>query len=355
MLPDMLLDAQNLHLKGPTSMIFCMIGVLIPFLLEKSALLHCVTGGRNLHDIFDHTNSPIDNEDKKDPNETVPQLNDALTANSHGHSYGAIIEDMRGGSEDKSKPIDEAELTYIQVKTDDGRNVSEKYRIPVRPGCCNRGEGVHFQLKARCINCKTVINTMNESHKSKNCPTIMFPAQSLISIALQPVRGQKQDIVEDLFIRNRKATNVTISHLLLFILSVHSICAGISFGSGNKFGAAIGLFIAIICHKLFAGFALGMSFRQNSVDLRSATAAILTFSSMTPLGVSIGFLASYLTAGQIQLMLSLAFKGIAAGTFIYVSVVEILLEEFEGKDDKMEKLAGFLVGNVAMTLLGYYV
>ena len=44
MLPDQFADAFKLDDVGPTPMVFAMIGVLVPFLLEKSALLHCVTG-----------------------------------------------------------------------------------------------------------------------------------------------------------------------------------------------------------------------------------------------------------------------------------------------------------------------
>uniref|UniRef100_A0A7S0DIS5 Uncharacterized protein n=1 Tax=Amorphochlora amoebiformis TaxID=1561963 RepID=A0A7S0DIS5_9EUKA len=155
-----------------------------------------------------------------------------------------------------------------------------------------------------------------------------------------------------------RGNNVAISHLLLFLLSVHSICAGISFGAIKKVGTAVGLFIAIICHKGFAGFALGMSFRQNSIDVASASCAILMFSSMTPLGAMIGFVTCRIASGDTSLWFSVIFKGIAAGSFIYISLVEILLEEFNGEKkraSKISKLCGFFIGNLAMTVLGYYV
>eukprot|EP00468_Gymnochlora_sp_CCMP2014_P010016 CAMPEP_0167747078 /NCGR_PEP_ID=MMETSP0110_2-20121227/4076_1 /TAXON_ID=629695 /ORGANISM="Gymnochlora sp., Strain CCMP2014" /LENGTH=388 /DNA_ID=CAMNT_0007631929 /DNA_START=104 /DNA_END=1270 /DNA_ORIENTATION=+ len=354
MFPDMLEDARRLHLDEPSPMIAAMVGLLIPFLIEKSALLHCVTGGRDLHDIFDHH-----------PNVIEASTDDACDdKNGHTSSYGSMghhkskrHHENKVAASDKKHLADikEAELTYIQVK-DNGKNEeSDKYRIPVRPGCCNRGDGVHFQLKARCINCKTVINSGNEPHPNKDCPTIMFPSQSLISIALQPVRGQKQDIVEDLLLRHQKGSKATISYLLLFILSVHSVSAGISFGANGKFGTALGLFLAIICHKIFAGFALGMSFRQNSIPFSKAWSAIVLFSSMTPLGAMLGFIAARLAPPVEAIFLTMVFKGIGAGTFIYISLVEILLEEFEGKDDKVSKLAGFMIGTTLMTILGYYI
>mmetsp|Transcript_36879 Transcript_36879/g.71467 ORF Transcript_36879/g.71467 Transcript_36879/m.71467 type:complete len:453 (+) Transcript_36879:112-1470(+) len=390
MLPDMMEDARTLKASGPSPFVIAMLGLLIPFLCEKSAVLHCVTGGRDLHDIFNHSSNHGGQQgtaDKKHPNHSWKknhhhkhhEMHDGgalksphATATSEGAtisiiappSYGSINSspvsrgmDKAGDVDDERKSaVDEADMTYIQVNaTTEGGTRGEKYRIPLQRGCCNRGEGVHFTLKARCINCKTTINSSNEPHPNSHCPTVMFPSQSLMSIALQPVRGQKQDIVEDIFIRHRGGSKTTISYLLVTILSIHSICAGISFGANRSLATAIGLLIAIICHKAFAGFALGMSFRQNDVILSQAMWGILIFSSMTPFGVFIGYTASSLVPGPSSLWLSMVFKGVAAGTFIYIALVEILLEEFESKDDKALKLAGFAGGATAMTILGYYI
>jgi len=416
MLPDQLRDAQKLGVDNVSVMIFGMVGVLIPFLLEKSALLHCVTGGTDLHDIFDvhpfkhgdkkekqskagseklgpNYGSTDDNsaelgivvkaemdksgtrqEDEREDLEQKDRKNDITTLELSGAPLlvsapvGEGAEQNAGlnsqdsaeliiSANDAKTMIEEADTTYIRIRANpNGNTECEKYRIPIQRGCCNRGEGVHFALKARCINCKTVINAENEpEHLDKDCPTIMFPSQSLIGIALQPVRGQKQDIVEDLFIRHSKGSNTTISHLLVIILSVHAMCAGISFGANQKFGTAVGLAIAIVSHKAFAGFALGMSFRQNGVDLKTALSMILLFASMTPLGCGFGYLASHETTPRGALWFSMIFKGVAAGTFIYISMVEILLEEFEGKDDKCLKLGGFLLGNIGMGTLGYFI
>lgn len=147
----------------------------------------------------------------------------------------------------------------------------------------------------------------------------------------------------------------TIPYLLVAILSVHSLSAGISFGTNRNKGSAIGLFIAIMCHKAFAGFALGMSFKQNGISFTNAFWALVLFSSMTPLGIIGGYIASAVVPTIQGLWLSMVFKGVAAGTFIYVSLVEILLEEFEGKNDRTPKFLGFIVGLVAMTVLAYYV
>mmetsp|Transcript_19602 Transcript_19602/g.36900 ORF Transcript_19602/g.36900 Transcript_19602/m.36900 type:complete len:460 (-) Transcript_19602:175-1554(-) len=397
MLPDMMEDARLLNTSGPSPFVVAMLGLLIPFLCEKSAVLHCVTGGRDLHDIFDHGHADRKGQERKadgndakinsmrknhhhkhhemhhkashkSPPSPVPQATSggatisiippASYGSMDGSSSFSLAKSATGGGEEERRKseVDEADMTFIQVNTTTERGITgDKYRIPIQRGCCNRGEGVHFTLKARCINCKTTINSSNEPHPTGHCPTVMFPSQSLMSIALQPVRGQKQDIVEDIFIRHRGGSKTTISYLLVTILSIHSLCAGMSFGTNRDLATAVGLLIAIVCHKAFAGFALGMSFRQNDVLLRQAIWGILVFSSMTPFGVFMGYTASNLVSGASSKWLSMIFKGVAAGTFIYIALVEILLEEFEGKDDKALKLVGFAAGATAMTILGYYI
>mmetsp|Transcript_23089 Transcript_23089/g.37084 ORF Transcript_23089/g.37084 Transcript_23089/m.37084 type:complete len:436 (+) Transcript_23089:62-1369(+) len=373
MLPDQLEDASKLGVSNVTAMMLAMVGILIPFLLEKSALLHCVTGGRDLHDIFEISSNKeskaAHREERKHSHDNSSKGSYGSTDDFPGGQLGIVIksfDDERAASSqndstgtgegDLNGAIDKTEPTYIRVRSSTHQMHGEKYRIPTQPGCCRRGEGVHFALKARCINCKTVINAENEpEHASKDCPTIMFPSQSLIGIALQPVRGRKQDIVEDLFIRHPKGDNTTISHLLVIILSVHSLCAGISYGANKKLGTAIGLFIAIVCHKAFAAFALGLSFRQNAIRLRTAIPSILIFSVMTPFGCFIGLGTATVSTPVGARLFSMTFKGIAGGTFIYIALVEILLEEFEGKDDKAMKLLGFVLGSLGMGALGYII
>lgn len=398
MLPDQYEDAARLGIVGPTPMVFVLVGVLIPLLVEKSALLQCVLDGKNPHDIFEakngcagtiqhghghgqshchghgHSHGSIEAPEKRPPRSG----SDDGKRSGAVKGYGALTNVVRDHGDIKSRDakvnidgaatastsllnsseegtVERSGALYIKLRDSPFLEATsgDRYMVREAEGCCNRGEGVHIESKGRCVTCKTVIIDEGSWKHTGECPVVLFPSQSLIGIALQPVRGQKRDLVSDLFVKSsHKAT--TIPYLLVLILSIHSIFAGLSYGTNRDFNSAVGLFIAIVAHKGFAAFALGMSFLQNSIPLSKAVGAIVLFSSMTPLGLVVGFTTSSLVSVTASLWTSLVFKGIAAGTFIYVSLVEILLGEFEGMDDKNPKLIGFIMGLTGMTVLGYF-
>ncbi|GAB5367429.1 hypothetical protein AAMO2058_001229400 [Amorphochlora amoebiformis] len=435
MLPNMLEDGEKLKLSFPTSMLSCMLGLLIPFLIEKSELMEFVSGPISVasksSDEGEKANGAYPKEIKgcaieefetcskgksgvgcggmcrspecgygcsrqvelgMHPGFEMGTVDWGFEGEGEGNVDGDVAGDVQGsesrGSDSglggcqgsltgaaglrayaevfgdaehdrfrfKSTQCDQDTATkpayYVQtfygsIDSDLSEKVdSHKSPVAQKSQSAYTSFGLHTNDKeGHCIDSNTPMNTINninninDINNNINC-----------NASLNHSHGPS--------VFKMRGNNVAISHLLLFLLSVHSICAGISFGAIKKVGTAVGLFIAIICHKGFAGFALGMSFRQNSIDVASASCAILMFSSMTPLGAMIGFVTCRIASGDTSLWFSVIFKGIAAGSFIYISLVEILLEEFNGEKkraSKISKLCGFFIGNLAMTVLGYYV
>lgn len=88
------------------------------------------------------------------------------------------------------------------------------------------------------------------------------------------------------------------------------------------------ILLAIVAHKFFSAFALGISLVKSGVPTQRTTQLVISFSCSTPGGILLGWLASHLLTGSINSLTTEIVKGIAAGTFIYVALAEILLEEF---------------------------
>jgi zinc transporter ZupT len=55
---------------------------------------------------------------------------------------------------------------------------------------------------------------------------------------------------------------------------------------------------------------------------------VISFSCTTPGGILLGWLLSKVLVGALNSLTTEIVKGIAAGTFVYVALAEILLEEF---------------------------
>ncbi|BFZ18421.1 hypothetical protein BsWGS_21460 [Bradybaena similaris] len=114
--------------------------------------------------------------------------------------------------------------------------------------------------------------------------------------------------------------------LLLFALSFHTIFDGLAVGVQNVVSEMWQVFTAIAIHKSIIAFCLGLElFKCHPNNPWRAFSWICFFSIMSPIGISIGI---GLTSGGIdelaRLLSSSILQGLAAGTFLYVTFLEIL-------------------------------
>ena len=112
-------------------------------------------------------------------------------------------------------------------------------------------------------------------------------------------------------------------------LSFHSMMAGLSLGVLRNRVEARGTFAAIVAHKSIAAFALGAALVRTQdtsgkpLSKLPVAISIVTFSFVTPIGVMIGTG----IGAVVDSWVSAAFTAIAAGTFIFVGLVEIAVDE----------------------------
>ena len=135
-------------------------------------------------------------------------------------------------------------------------------------------------------------------------------------------------------------------YILLLALSLHGIFEGMALGVMNTNSQCIILFIAIIAHKWAESFALGISFYNAGIQSKIFIEMLITFTFFTPIGILIGMYFSksgFLIEG---IMLS-----ISAGTFVYVSTSEVIVEEFSSKGSKHLKYFIYLLGGFLTVLL----
>lgn len=78
---------------------------------------------------------------------------------------------------------------------------------------------------------------------------------------------------------------------------------------------------------------------------------IVLFSSVTPLGILIGMLLQTVLQGSTAAIISSILISFAAGTFLYVAIVEVIVEEFEKSEKKWTKLNLLLIGFAFMSVL----
>ncbi len=154
------------------------------------------------------------------------------------------------------------------------------------------------------------------------------------------------------------------SVILLVALSIHSVCEGLAIGVSSNPGEVASTTAAVLAHKAFAGYALGSSMVASQMREGHFIVLCGVFATCSVAGIFLGMVferagTNNAVAGVIQ--------AVVAGTFLYVSIVEMGLKEILlCRDSKLmgervcqrdmawSKLGAFLVGYLSMSLLAIF-
>ena len=183
---------------------------------------------------------------------------------------------------------------------------------------------------------------------------------------------------------------------LLLALSAHSILEGLAIGVAARESVILTTTMAVFAHKAFAGYALGASMVTSSMKRSRHILFCVIFAACTPIGVFMGITLNKLVSihnvvigndstaagndngslpghddsasngGDIA---AGVFQAAIAGTFLYISIVEIGMKELMScrqgnnkndgtpcdKKNEVAKLVAFLFGFLAMSSLAIYV
>jgi zinc transporter 1/2/3 len=120
-------------------------------------------------------------------------------------------------------------------------------------------------------------------------------------------------------------------------LSIHSLLAGAALGSDDTVAGSLVIFLAIIAHKGSAAFALSVSLVRNGLNRKTVMKIISLFSLMTPFGILLGLAFETYLTGSGERLFEGVFDGLAAGTFVYIASIDIIVEEFASPKNRWPK------------------
>lgn len=142
------------------------------------------------------------------------------------------------------------------------------------------------------------------------------------------------------------------SFMLFLSLSLHSVFEGLAIGLQSSDTKVLEICIAILVHKSIIVFSLSVKLVQSAVSPLWVTAYIVVFALMSPIGIAIGIsvMEAQLAAGA---LIQVVLEGLAAGTFIYITFLEILPHELNSPGKQLLKVLFILLGFTIMAALTF--
>jgi len=156
-------------------------------------------------------------------------------------------------------------------------------------------------------------------------------------------------------VRNAAQRDAALRAWVFFVaLSLHSVFDGLSLGGETSLSTFYGILVAVLAHKAFDGLALGVPVYLARLPPLQTWGSLIFCAAMTPLGIGIGWAAtSY--QGPSSKLASAIVVSMSAGSFLFISLLELLPSALHDGRLVAGKLTAFVVGFVAMSALAAYV
>ena len=151
-----------------------------------------------------------------------------------------------------------------------------------------------------------------------------------------------------------KSKGAIYPYVLMLTLSVHSIITGMALGLETHLVSAGAILFAILAHRTTAAMALSISFSKGTAPARRSRNLLWIFYTTTPIGILAGtWLAAYIQ-GPGEVHFEAVFDALAAGTFFYIAVMDILAEEFRKKHNHAQNFFMVILGFSIMAVVAIW-
>lgn len=138
-------------------------------------------------------------------------------------------------------------------------------------------------------------------------------------------------------------------------LSLHAIFDGLSLGSSQDLEGFYSILAAVVSHKIFDGLALGVPVYLADMSRLQSNFALISCAAATPLGIAIGMGATESVSGQEGKLAEAIIIGLSAGSFLFISLVELLPAALHDGRLVRTKLFAFFLGWMFMIILAAFV
>nr|XP_046256892.1 zinc transporter ZIP1-like [Scatophagus argus] len=137
--------------------------------------------------------------------------------------------------------------------------------------------------------------------------------------------------------------------ILVFSLSLHSVFEGLAVGLLEEGKEVLEICLALMIHKSIISFSLAFKLSQGRLRRSVVAGCVLLFAAMSPLGIGVGMALTETRSSPQHQLARFTLEGLATGTFIYITFMEILPHELSSAKNRIPKVAMLLVGFAVVT------
>lgn len=183
---------------------------------------------------------------------------------------------------------------------------------------------------------------------------VLVLEQTVLAFSERPSSGSEQrqallvgsSILED---AAPLPTSALRSFLLLLSLSLHSASEGLAAGLLEDGRKVLELCLALSVHRSLLAFSLAFKLAQGRLRRPLVASCLLLFAAMSPLGIGVGMGLTHRNVSPQHRLARSTLEGLAAGTSIYITFIEILPQELRSASARIPKVVALLGGFTAVT------
>eukprot|EP01116_Phalansterium_solitarium_P001852 TRINITY_DN11676_c0_g1_i1.p1 TRINITY_DN11676_c0_g1~~TRINITY_DN11676_c0_g1_i1.p1 ORF type:complete len:388 (+),score=53.17 TRINITY_DN11676_c0_g1_i1:170-1165(+) len=154
---------------------------------------------------------------------------------------------------------------------------------------------------------------------------------------------------------SERRANMMQAWIFFVALSIHSVFDGLGVGAETNFSGFYALMVAVLSHKCLDGFALGVPVFFAELPTWQTLFALIFCAAMTPLGVGIGIAATESAHGTSTLLSKAIILSMSAGSFMFISLIELIPSGLEKYGLVWAKLTAVVAGWAIMALIALWV
>ncbi|CAB3409317.1 unnamed protein product [Caenorhabditis bovis] len=147
-------------------------------------------------------------------------------------------------------------------------------------------------------------------------------------------------------------SNILKSLTFAVAMSFHSLLEGFALGVQDSTRRIYSLFFSLLLHKSVEAFSVGLQISMaNSNKIRSVFITILIYSAMAPFGAIMGCILQKSEPNIYKDSTIIILESLAAGTFIYVTFIEIMASEKSNEFNHFKQLIWIIFGFTLVTVM----